>query len=371
MHVLVPVLHRPVQPTGVCRHAANLAACLAALPEVGRITLLMGRWQRAYFETAFGLRSEKIRIVEVDIPNTTRDRNLWFLFGLPRLARQLQANVVHLSFPIPILRRLFSCPVLVTVHDLYAFEVPENFGRFRAVFNRLLFRLCVNQVDGLICISQQTQAQFKRFFPRRAAVATSAIIYNYVDFDAIVPSAPPGLNAPSPLRFVLSVAQHRQNKNIDLLIEAYARLRRFDESALLVIVGTEGPQTEALRALVDARQLSEHVRWLASITDAQLCWLYQHATVFVIASSAEGFCAPLVEALYNGCRVVCSDIPILREIGQSHCAYFELSGGADDNLSRVIESTLLESKPSPLRDPRFAMSTAARSYLAFYRRLLH
>ena len=36
MHVLIAALHRPVKPTGVCRHAANLARCLAAKPDVSK-----------------------------------------------------------------------------------------------------------------------------------------------------------------------------------------------------------------------------------------------------------------------------------------------------------------------------------------------
>lgn len=30
MHILIAALHRPTDPTGVCRFAANLARCLLA-----------------------------------------------------------------------------------------------------------------------------------------------------------------------------------------------------------------------------------------------------------------------------------------------------------------------------------------------------
>ena len=53
MHILIAALHRPTKPTGVCRHAANLAQCLADTPEVSKVTLIVGTWQKDYFEQFF------------------------------------------------------------------------------------------------------------------------------------------------------------------------------------------------------------------------------------------------------------------------------------------------------------------------------
>lgn len=367
MHVVIAVLHRPVQPTGVCRHAANLASCLAERPEITRVTLLTGAWQRDYFETSFGLISPKIAIHGIAIENRVVARNAWYLFGLPRLARRLRADIVHLSFPLPVLRPAFTCPVVATVHDLYPFEFPENFGR-GAVFNRLQFRICAAQSDALISISQQTLLQLRRFFPRSAARRKVAVVYNYVDFSGLVPKRPAAWAAGRP--FLLTVAQHRRNKNLDLLIRTQAALQRqgrIDQGLDLVIVGTEGPETANLHRLVDTCGLTGRVHFLASISDAELCWLYRAAALFAICSSAEGFCAPLVEALQNGSKVVCSDIPILREIaGDDECSFFELGETAEASLAGALERTLAGSEPGRPRGLRFAKSTAAQGYIACY-----
>ena len=45
MHILIAALHRPTKPTGVCRHAVNLAQCLADTDEVDKVTLVIGAWQ--------------------------------------------------------------------------------------------------------------------------------------------------------------------------------------------------------------------------------------------------------------------------------------------------------------------------------------
>ncbi|MFM6159187.1 MAG: glycosyltransferase family 1 protein, partial [Sphaerospermopsis kisseleviana] len=87
MHILIVALHRPANPTGVCRYAANLAQCLADTSEVSQVTLIIGVWQRQYFEQLF--HSHKIKLISVDIKNSSLVRNIWFLFGLPILVNSL------------------------------------------------------------------------------------------------------------------------------------------------------------------------------------------------------------------------------------------------------------------------------------------
>jgi glycosyltransferase involved in cell wall biosynthesis len=374
MHILIAALHRPTKPTGVCRHAANLARCLADLPEVTQVTLVTGAWQRHYFETAFGLSSPKIQIIDVAIQNRSSKRNLWFLFGLPKLANQLHPDVVHLAFPLPFWRSRFTCPVVATIHDLYPYECPENFGRVQAIFNRLFLQQCIAQSDGLTCVSQETLKQLNLFFPEICARKTVTVTYNSVDFSDTVPQRPELFKSRNNIQFLLSVGQHRKNKNLHLLIQAFANLlknRKFKEATELILVGSPGPETEHLQQQIAALQLQPHIRLLASVSDQELCWLYQHCLLYVVASSTEGFCLPLVEALSLGCRVVCSDISILREVAVDDCVYFGLEGDSIENLEQAI----LETLHAPFRkqvseDCRFSRITIANQYFQFYSKVM-
>ncbi|MEY2833233.1 MAG: hypothetical protein RLZZ574_2492 [Cyanobacteriota bacterium] len=223
MHVFIAALHRPVKPTGVCRHAVNLARCLAEQSEVTKISLVIGVWQQHYFETAFTLDSNKIKLVVVKIKNSSLVRNLWFLSGLPKLANQLGSDVVHLSFPLPFLQRQFNAPVVTTIHDLYPYECPENFGFPQAWFNQLFLKQAINNSNGLPCVSQVTADKLRLYFPKLRPDQLVEVIYNYVDFEDLETKVPQTVAENS--KFLLSVAQHRQNKNLDLLIKAYAQLR--------------------------------------------------------------------------------------------------------------------------------------------------
>jgi len=373
MHILIAVLHRSTQPTGVCRHAANLARCLASRQEVSRITLVTGAWQRGYFDVSFGITSCKIQVVGIDIRNSSIARNLWFISALPRLARELKPDIVHLAFPLPFVRSRFPCAVVSTVHDLYAFDYPENFGRAQAVFNRLFFKRCITQSDGLICVSRETLGRLENIFPAAAVRTRPRVIYNYVDFDE-VRALPPAIFVEQPSRpFLLTVAQHRKNKNLDLLVAAYARLlndQQIDHKMTLVIVGSDGPETEYLKACIARSGLESRVYLLFSISDSELCWLYKHCALFAICSSIEGFCIPLVEALSIGCNIVCSDIPIFREVAVSDCRYFDLSGDATSHVARAIGEALSSGKPVSTVNGRFDLATAASQHVEFYRDVL-
>ena len=370
MHVLIAALHRPIKPTGVCRHAANLANCLAEIPEITQISLVIGVWQQDYFTTAFTFVSQKIKLITVNIKNSSLVRNSWFLWGLPRLTNKLKPAIVHLSFPLPVLKAKFNIPVLTTIHDLYPYECPENFGFPQVWFNRLFLKQCINNSDGLSCVSQVTLERLKFYFPRLKPQQKITVIYNYVDFDinSIEPLPPRQLLKNN--SFLLTVAQHRQNKNLDLLLEAYAKMlenRQLDHNCQLIIVGSSGPQTENLQHLITQLALKNKVLLLSAIKDEELCWLYQNCHAFIIPSSTEGFCLPLVEALHFSDRIVCSDIPIFKEVGNVNCTYFSLENDPINNLSNAIIQTIDKPQASYLMNvSKFNKLNIAHQYFNLY-----
>ncbi|BAZ40622.1 putative glycosyltransferase [Calothrix sp. NIES-4101] len=371
MHVLIAALHRPIQPTGVCRHAANLARCLAGNEEVTKISLVIGAWQTKYFETSFPLTSEKIQLISVNIKNSSLTRNIWFLRGLPQLVNNLRADIIHFSFPFPFLRAKFNASVVTTIHDLYPYECPDNFGFPQVWFNRLFLNQCISNSDGLACVSKVTLDKLKFYFPHLKPSTAIDVIYNFVDFENVKPQVPQKIPANS--LFLLSVAQHRQNKNLDLLIKAYSQLLNNKQLVLdtkLVIVGTYGPETQNIKDLISHLSVENKVILLAAIDDPELCWLYQNCQVFIIPSATEGFCLPLAEALHFRNLIVCSDIPIFREVGTNDCTYFSLETDAVTNLSQAIIQSIKKPNLSNYTDvERFEKSNIAKQYLNLYDRV--
>jgi glycosyltransferase involved in cell wall biosynthesis len=84
----------------------------------------------------------------------------------------------------------------------------------------------------------------------------------------------------------------------------------------------------------------------------------------------EGFGLPVAEALLAGCRVVCSDIPAHREVGNGQCRFVALRRDAEEALARAISATLREPKKAPMPLPQFSAPVLAQQYLVLYRNLI-
>ena len=368
MHILISSLSRFTRPTGICRHAANLARCLSDLPGVDRITLLVGQWQAGYFRTSFDISSRKVELVPVCIANTSLERNRWFAFGLPELAKTCRPDIVHFGFPIPVIGSRFNCPVVVTVHDLYPYDYSESFGRLDGFFKRRFFEQCMKRCNAVISVSDTTRSALVRRFPRLSSRIPVRVVYNYADFQPFA-EAPASDHRP----FLLTVAQHQPNKRLDLLLEAFASLRldgRVGSELDLLVVGSEGSQSESLRQLATALNLDACVHWLPPVSDCRLAWLYQNCKAFIASSCIEGFCLPLLEALFFNCRAVASDIPVFHEIAGEIPVYFDIAHDPVNGLASAIVSSLSEAPPGQPDKMRFSRSNTASECFSLYSLLL-
>jgi len=372
MHVLISAVSSSRHPTGICRHAANLARCLAARDEVSQITVLTGAEQTHYFELAFQLRDRKLTMISANVGGGSVARNRWYMEGLPKAAKQCAADIVHLSFPVPFARESFSCPVVTSLHDLYPYDIPRNFGFPRVIFNRLFLRQCLRSSDAIVCGSEFTLSRLR-------AIADSAVTSKALRIYQCVESNPANIRRPllpdtGGRPFLLCVAQHRRNKNLALLIRAFAELQRpggQHRMLCLVIVGADGPETASLKKLVRQLALRHHVAFVSSLADPELCWLYRNCELFVAPSSIEGFGLPVVEALQYGARAVCSDIPAFRETAGNACQYFDLRAPSPAaSLAEAVSVALQEPPRRPEGLHRFSAKEVAAQYVSMYSRLL-
>ncbi len=114
-------------------------------------------------------------------------------------------------------------------------------------------------------------------------------------------------------------------KNHGLILDAFDRRWAAGSTARLVIVGRHGWKTEALTARIERhRLLGQRLFLVRDMADSELSYAYGHASALVIASEAEGFGLPVVEAFQRGLPVLCSDIAVFREIASGRATFFGL-----------------------------------------------
>jgi len=102
-----------------------------------------------------------------------------------------------------------------------------------------------------------------------------------------------------------TVALLRPEKNIGMLIEAFAALHRVDDRARLLIVGS-GPQKTELEQKVEELGLTDVCVFQPTVS-APADWM-RAIDIFVLPSISEGFSNSLLEAMACGCCPVASRV---------------------------------------------------------------
>jgi glycosyltransferase involved in cell wall biosynthesis len=359
------------QLSGVQRHAINLAHCLLTREEITAVHLIAAPWQRDFVYDTVPRDDARLHLHTARVRNTSVSRNRWYYTELPRVAARLDADIVHLGYPTPLNRGAYHCPTVVTLHDLYPYDVPENFGFPKVLFNRLVLQQCLRAVDAIACVSESTLARLEGLEPR-LALAKAVVIYNCVQSQSRVSVLSP-LPQWNGEPFLLCVAQHRRNKNILFLLRVFERLLRAGRVAdgtRLVIVGIPGPETHAILRYLAKAKIADRVILLNGLSEEQLQWCYCNSQLLLAPSLVEGFGLPVAEALLAGCPVICSDIPAFRELGGDRCLYIPLDATAEQTFADAVCAGVQARSCTPVTLPQLAVSCIAEQYLQLYRSLL-
>jgi glycosyltransferase involved in cell wall biosynthesis len=272
---------------------------------------------------------------------------------------------------MPLRANAFNCPTLVSLHDLYPFDIPRNFGFLKGAVNRQLMQQCLRKVSAVACVSSSTRNRLSHWFGpvfSRKAVTIPNAVEPHAD---VAPSGPCGLRAKQP--FLLCIAQHRRNKNIPLVVKVFERLTRngvISRKTTLMIIGISGPETRKVKDQIRRSKLDANVILASGITDPELQWCYRNCTLLLAPSSIEGFGLPVAEALLAGSPLVCSDIPAFREVGTDHGRYIKFGEQMLAEYENAIREALAEPRPCPISLPHLLPKAIARQYMTLYHTLL-
>jgi glycosyltransferase involved in cell wall biosynthesis len=232
------------------------------------------------------------------------------------LWRVLRARAGLVHFPHYNLPLAFPGRSVVTIHDLFSYRFPEiHSGWLPRSVNRLLISNAVRRANAIITPSRATAADVASRFPR--AVDRVVPIAEAADDRFVAARNAPGeaawqryLGVRPP--YFLYLGQWKAYKNVPLVIEAFGRVLAQRPQAHLVIAGQDPRHPEVATAVSRLPQGSALLP--GHLPDDAIADLYRGAAAVVIPSRAEGFGLPVLEAMACGVTVVCSDIPVLREL---------------------------------------------------------
>lgn len=282
------------QPTGISTYALNLLPSLKALDP----TLLVAEAIADY--TCYPIPAGQTP--DQGMKGHLR-RLLWTQLSLPRIYRQLKANL--LFSPLPEAPIFSECRSIVTVHDLIPLRFPSRFSPLTA-YQRYYLPQVLHQSQHLFCDSVATANDAIDFLGIPAAKITPVpLAYDSDRFR--------DLNLPQG-NYFFYIGRHQPYKNLHRTIEAFAALPPGLDCQLRIAGPSDRRYTPMLQARAKELGVGDRVQFMGYLDDEQLpIWLNQ-AIALVFPSLWEGFGLPVLEAMACGAPVITSNLSSLPEV---------------------------------------------------------
>lgn len=338
--------------TGVQRFAREVLNALDGLLGLPEHAYLQGR---VAIITPRGVRPPSTMANILHLEGGSFDHGYaWEQFDLPRLsAGGVLLNLCNLA---PLLKRR----QVVVLHDATTRALPQAFSMsFRSAY-RILIPGIVHRAAEVATVSEFSRCEISRWF----GISKSRLKVCYEGGEHILASPPDPsiLERHGLVSYFLAVGMGPANKNLGLLIEAFAAAGLTD--VRLVLTGNRSGRVHGTQTL----EFPDNVIHVGHATDSELRALYQGALALVYPSSYEGFGLPPLEAMTCGCPVIISDQPALLEVAGDAAIVVKMNDAdaLTSAMQRVATDPEIRSrlaKLGPVRAQSFTWRGAAERLL--------
>lgn len=206
--------------------------------------------------------------------------------------------------------------VFVVWYDMIPILHPAFFdSELCAAFTQYLDEMLA-QADGLIAISctvhNELQAYAVGKTQARAKLSWSLpAVHLGPGSDSQQSTLQTMLQTPT----ILLLATFEPRKGHAILLDAVEQLWAEGRQVNLLFVGRVGWKVKPLMARLEAHPERERRLFVRhQLSDAEVTFALGHARCLVLPSAAEGLGLPVLEAEHHGCPVICTDLPVFREV---------------------------------------------------------
>lgn len=282
--------------TGIGHAVAELQAALADRPDVDLQPYLLS------FRA-----TPQPPAVRLPMPAALAHR-LWPRLPWPRMDRHLgDVQVVHgTNYVVPPTRH----PAVVSVYDCWFLRHPELASSAVRRAGEVL-KAAVRRGAHVHASSHATAAAVAELLP---GAPVTTVHLGPLPLPDPLPRSP--LAELAEHRFVLAVGTVERRKNLPTLVRAFAVPAADDPQLRLVLAGSPGDATDAVRVAIDGLPpaIGRRVLLTGRIDEPTRGWLLRNAAALAYPSLDEGFGFPLLDAMQAGVPVVASDAGSIPEV---------------------------------------------------------
>lgn len=228
-------------------------------------------------------------------------------------------HVPHFNTPI-----FYNKPFVITIHDILWHKKQNSKA---TTLNPLVYS--VKQLGYKIILNHSIKHSKKILVPsitvaseiiKEFALSEEKVVVTYEGIPLHKGNQKERKITKTRTPYLLYVGNLYPHKNAKKLIEAMEKVKKPTE---LVIVCGRNVFLDRFKKELNAQSVKDRIKLLGYVSDEKLASLYKNAEAFVFPTLHEGFGLPGLEAMTYGTAVICSNIPVLKEIYGNAAFYLD------------------------------------------------
>lgn len=367
------VFQTDARDRGMGRYSARLIRSIIDEKHYDRIQLILNKntYSDRFHKDLLRL-FPGIDIVKLDLTNTAKTR---IETAVSQNKKEINKYISHLSgkksdidFLIP---SPFQEPVvsvfpdavkkIIVFYDLIPYLYHQRYQSLMQFDNYLKRFSLILEADKILAISQ--------------SVKDDLVVYLGIPSDRIVaidgaaiesdegPEEPKGIDIPE--KYILMPTSDDPRKNNLRAVLGFEEFRSSQPDHYKLVITSKIHESERNRLSV----FSKNLLFTGNIKDVELDWLYDHCQAVLFVPESEGLGLPILEAVVNKKRVVCSSINVFKEISDD--AFYYCDHENQSSIASALTSAIVASNRSIPKEKYSAIikhynwaQTAKRSILA-------
>jgi glycosyltransferase involved in cell wall biosynthesis len=254
--------------------------------------------------------------------------------------------------PLYVSRSRLESSDVVLCHDVGPLTHPQLYDSGAVTAYQKAYTKVAQVRPGVVFVSNTSRLAFENRFGTEFRFLRAIPLYIRNGSVTGHTEPIPGIQPP----FFLTVGALETRKNQRIAIEAFEQYGFAKRGVSYILCGARGAGAEEIEA---AAARTSGVKVLGYVSDAQLRWLYQEASAFVLPSLLEGFGMPALEAALRGLIPIVSRDSALTEA--VHGAAIPVDPTSISEIGEAMESVLAldDAKQNALRNGLMAHAQGA------------